>query len=304
MSCTHISGYPEDYRQVTRLGAWRVCPGSSAKPDGGSRFSGGAWATRPQDRLSVFCESCLSVCVGLGAVRGGFDEVVAAHGRQPRRRDSRLPAHVMVYFALALGLWSGHDCEQVMAQLRDRWGPGRGRPTGPSLGRDHGSPSPAGVRRCWRVCTSGGRSQSRKSSPRGLGRDVTAGGCGQHRGRLARHPRQDAYSGRPAGTAMPVPLGTREERRGPRVWSYALTPSTRRDSNTFCARRSCTRSIGAMFEIDSALPRCCGASISSASPTPTFRAAIPASRSAVHGRRGRRPCMAGSSTRGARTADG
>ncbi|TCR26133.1 hypothetical protein EV578_10180 [Streptomyces sp. BK205] len=49
-----------------------------------------------------------------------------------------------------------------------------------------------------------------------------------------------------------VPLGTREERRGPRVWSYALTPSTRRDSNTFCARRSCTRSIGAMFEMDSA----------------------------------------------------
>ncbi|MER6490102.1 transposase domain-containing protein [Streptomyces griseorubiginosus] len=121
------------------------------------------------------------MCVGLGAVRGGFDEVVAAHGRQPRR-DSRLPAHVMVYFALALGLWSGHDCEQVMTQLRDRWGPGRGRPTGLSLGLDHGSPSPAGVRGCWRICASGGRSQSRRSSPRGLGRDVTAGGCGQHRG--------------------------------------------------------------------------------------------------------------------------
>ncbi|MBP5871177.1 hypothetical protein F3K34_11585 [Streptomyces sp. LBUM 1486] len=53
--------------------------------------------------------------------REAVDEVVVAHGRQPRRRDSRLSAHVMVYFALALGLWSGDDCEQVMARLTDRW---------------------------------------------------------------------------------------------------------------------------------------------------------------------------------------
>jgi hypothetical protein len=50
------------------------------------------------------------------------DEVVAAHGKQPKRRDSKLPARVMVYFALALGLWSGDDYEQVMAQLTDRLG--------------------------------------------------------------------------------------------------------------------------------------------------------------------------------------
>ncbi|AWK11208.1 hypothetical protein DDQ41_22395 [Streptomyces spongiicola] len=54
--------------------------------------------------------------------REAVDEVVAAHSKQPRRRGSKLPAHVMVYFALALGLWSGDDYEQVMAQLTDRLG--------------------------------------------------------------------------------------------------------------------------------------------------------------------------------------
>lgn len=62
--------------------------------------------------------------------REAVDEVVVAHGRQPRRWNSRLPAHVMVYFALPLGLWSGDDCEQVMARLTDRW-----RPRGWDAGR-------------------------------------------------------------------------------------------------------------------------------------------------------------------------
>lgn len=54
--------------------------------------------------------------------REAVDEVIAAHGKQPKRRDAKLPAHVMVYFALALGLWSGDDYEQVMAELTDRLG--------------------------------------------------------------------------------------------------------------------------------------------------------------------------------------
>ncbi|MEU3343065.1 transposase domain-containing protein [Streptomyces sp. NPDC006668] len=80
--------------------------------------------------------------------REAVDEVVAANGRQPRRRDSRLPEHVMVYFALALGLWSGDDCEQVMPQLTDRWGPGRlgCRPTGPQRRAGPRRPVSAGVR--------------------------------------------------------------------------------------------------------------------------------------------------------------
>lgn len=123
--------------------------------------------------------------------REAVDEVVA-NGRQPRRRDSRLPAHVMVYFVLALGLWSGDDCEQVMPQLTDRWGPGRlgCRPTGPQPRAGPRRPVSGWGPGCWRICTSGWRSRARRSSPRGLGRDVAAGGRGQHRGRLARHPRQ------------------------------------------------------------------------------------------------------------------
>jgi hypothetical protein len=141
--------------------------------------------------------------------REAVDEVVAAHGKQPRRRDSKLPAHVMVYFALALGLWSGDDYEQVMAQLTDRLG-GLG-------GWDAG----------WEAPTSGGITKARQR----LGPEVLADlyerlaepvaeiltpGAWAGRWRLAAvdgtvvdlpdTPANDAYFGRPGDAAAPGPF--------------------------------------------------------------------------------------------------
>ncbi|WP_116427326.1 transposase domain-containing protein [Streptomyces spongiicola] len=142
--------------------------------------------------------------------REAVDEVVAAHSKQPRRRGSKLPAHVMVYFALALGLWSGDDYEQVMAQLTDRlgglggWEAGRPRPRAGSP-RSVGGWSPEYSR----ICTSDWPSRSRRSLPRGLGRETAACARGRHLGRPARHPRQRRVL-RLAGQrrrAGPVPTG-------------------------------------------------------------------------------------------------
>ena len=42
---------------------------------------------------------------------------VAAAGRQARRRDGKLPPHVMVCFAMAMALFADEDYEEVAAQL-------------------------------------------------------------------------------------------------------------------------------------------------------------------------------------------
>jgi hypothetical protein len=49
--------------------------------------------------------------------RDAVDDAVAAAGRQARRSDGKLPPHVMVYFAMALALFSDDDYEEVAARL-------------------------------------------------------------------------------------------------------------------------------------------------------------------------------------------
>ena len=49
--------------------------------------------------------------------RDAVDEAIAAAGRQARRRDGKLPPHVMVYFAMALALFADDDYEEVAARL-------------------------------------------------------------------------------------------------------------------------------------------------------------------------------------------
>ena len=41
--------------------------------------------------------------------RDAVDEAVAAHGRQAKRADGKLPPHVMVYFVMAMALLADED---------------------------------------------------------------------------------------------------------------------------------------------------------------------------------------------------
>ena len=57
--------------------------------------------------------------------RDAVDEAVAAAGKGAKRADGKLPPHVMVYFAMALALFSGEDYEEVAARLTETlasWG--------------------------------------------------------------------------------------------------------------------------------------------------------------------------------------
>src|SRR5580658_540301 len=59
--------------------------------------------------------------------RDAVDDAVAAAGRQARRRDGKLPPHVMVYFAMAMALFADDDYEEVAARLAAAlggWGAG------------------------------------------------------------------------------------------------------------------------------------------------------------------------------------
>jgi hypothetical protein len=49
--------------------------------------------------------------------RDAVDDAVAVAGRQARRSDGKLPPHVMVYFAMAMALFSDDDYEEVAARL-------------------------------------------------------------------------------------------------------------------------------------------------------------------------------------------
>jgi Insertion element 4 transposase N-terminal/Transposase DDE domain len=49
--------------------------------------------------------------------RDAVDDAVAAAGKQARRRDGKLPPHVMVYFAMAMALFADEDYEEVAARL-------------------------------------------------------------------------------------------------------------------------------------------------------------------------------------------
>ena len=65
--------------------------------------------------------------------RDVIDDAVAAAGRSAKRKDGKLPPHVMVYFAMAMALFAEDDYEEVAARLAGtlgswgcwdaRWGP-------------------------------------------------------------------------------------------------------------------------------------------------------------------------------------
>ena len=76
--------------------------------------------------------------------RDVVDDAVAAAGRQARRRDGKLPPHVMVYFAMAMALFADADYEEVAARLAGTLG---------SWGCWDGG---------WAVPTSGGITQARQ----------------------------------------------------------------------------------------------------------------------------------------------
>jgi hypothetical protein len=52
--------------------------------------------------------------------RDVIDDVVRTHGKQPKRSDSKQPAHLMVLYACVLALYADDDYEQVMTQLTER----------------------------------------------------------------------------------------------------------------------------------------------------------------------------------------
>ncbi|MFD0746904.1 transposase domain-containing protein [Phytohabitans flavus] len=57
--------------------------------------------------------------------RDVVDAAVAVYGRESKRSDGKLPAHVMVYFAMALALFAEDDYEGVLARLAEplmAWG--------------------------------------------------------------------------------------------------------------------------------------------------------------------------------------
>ena len=49
--------------------------------------------------------------------RDAVDDAVEVTGKAARRRDGKLPPHVMVYFVMALALWGDDDYEEVWAKL-------------------------------------------------------------------------------------------------------------------------------------------------------------------------------------------
>jgi hypothetical protein len=76
--------------------------------------------------------------------RDAVDDAIAAAGRQARRRDGKLPPHVMVYFTMAMALFADDDYEEVATRLAG---------TLASWGCWDGS---------WSVPTSGGITQARQ----------------------------------------------------------------------------------------------------------------------------------------------
>jgi hypothetical protein len=66
----------------------------------------------------------LADAVSLGVLarwvpREDIDAAVAATGKQAKRKDGKLPPHVMVYFTMAMALFADDDYEEVLARLTD-----------------------------------------------------------------------------------------------------------------------------------------------------------------------------------------
>jgi hypothetical protein len=53
------------------------------------------------------------------------DDAIARAGRQARRRDGKLPPHVMVYLVMALALFADEDYQEAAARLISAVAPGR-----------------------------------------------------------------------------------------------------------------------------------------------------------------------------------
>lgn len=51
--------------------------------------------------------------------RDEIDTAVAVTGKKAKRRDGKLPPHVMVYFTMAMALFADEDYEEVLARLTD-----------------------------------------------------------------------------------------------------------------------------------------------------------------------------------------
>ena len=62
------------------------------------------------------------ICLGVLAAavpRDAVDDAIAEAGKQAKRSGSKLPPHVMVYFAMAMALFADDDYEEVAARLAD-----------------------------------------------------------------------------------------------------------------------------------------------------------------------------------------
>jgi hypothetical protein len=85
--------------------------------DGGSAGGVGQGGVGPAARRLT---DAIAVGVLTSSVpRDVLDEAIAAHGRQSRRSDGKLPPHVMVYFAMAMALFADDDYEEVLARLAE-----------------------------------------------------------------------------------------------------------------------------------------------------------------------------------------
>lgn len=68
--------------------------------------------------------SRLADAVSLGVLarwvpRDEIDTAVAVTGKRAKRKDGKLPPHVMVYFTMAMALFADDDYEEVLARLTD-----------------------------------------------------------------------------------------------------------------------------------------------------------------------------------------
>src|SRR5258708_37138545 len=117
------------------------------------------------------------ICLGVLASsipRDAVDDAVAAAGKQAKRRDGKLPPHVMVYFAIAMALFADSDYEDVAARLAG---------TLAAWGCWDGS---------WAVPTSGGITQARQR----LGHEPLEGLFGRGAGPAADLLTRGAFLGR------------------------------------------------------------------------------------------------------------
>ena len=110
----------------------------------GRQWRGDGWRSaggRLTDQISL---GVLAASVPRDAV----DDAVAAAGRQARRRDGKLPPHVMVYFAMAMALFADDDYEEVVARLAGTlggWGCWDAAWSVPTSVEDYPGPAAAGA---------------------------------------------------------------------------------------------------------------------------------------------------------------